>query len=70
VCCYDTVPVTYIGAVLCSKAPFHLSRRGWGEFPVRIQLHFRDGVTKSVDIIHKLTVCVTGMTQCCVLLDE
>jgi len=43
----------------CSHAPFHLTRRGWGEFPVRVQLHFRDGITKSVDIIHKLTVCCT-----------
>ena len=42
-----------------SHAPFHLTRRGWGEFPVRVQLHFRDGVTKSVDIIHKLTVRYT-----------
>jgi len=43
--------------VVYSEAPFHLTRRGWGEFPVRVQLHFRDGVTKSVDVIHKLTVC-------------
>ncbi|CAG9794138.1 unnamed protein product [Diatraea saccharalis] len=23
-----------------SKAPFHISRRGWGEFPARLELHF------------------------------
>ena len=43
--------------MVLSRSPFHLTRRGWGEFPVRVQLHFRDGVTKSIDIIHKLTVC-------------
>ena len=48
--------VMCVGIKLCSQAPFHLTRRGWGEFPVRVQLHFRDGVTKSIDIIHKLTV--------------
>jgi len=45
-----------VSSVLCRRAPFHLTRRGWGEFPVRVQLHFKDGVTKSIDIIHKLTV--------------
>jgi hypothetical protein len=34
--------------------PFHLTRRGWGEFPVRVQLHLRDG--KKVDVIHNLKV--------------
>lgn len=34
--------------------PFHLSRRGWGEFPVRVQLHFYDQRNKRVDIIHQL----------------
>jgi len=58
------VPVMSVGMMLCSHAPFHLTRRGWGEFPVRVQLYFRDGVTKSVDIIHKLTVCYVN----CVLL--
>ena len=26
--------------VMHSQAPFHLTRRGWGEFLVRVQLHF------------------------------
>ena len=37
-----------------SKQPFHLTRRGWGEFPVRVQLHFLDPRNKRVDIIHEL----------------
>uniref|UniRef100_A0A8C5GJ27 YEATS domain-containing protein 2 n=1 Tax=Gouania willdenowi TaxID=441366 RepID=A0A8C5GJ27_GOUWI len=34
--------------------PFHLTRRGWGEFPVRIQIHFKDTRNKRIDIIHQL----------------
>ncbi|CAI9724920.1 domain-containing 2-like [Octopus vulgaris] len=43
--------------------PFHLSRRGWGEFPVRVQLHFHDQRNKRVDIIHhlKLDRTYTGL---------
>ncbi|KAM9790179.1 YEATS domain-containing protein 2 isoform 1-T1 [Syngnathus typhle] len=37
-----------------SEPPFHLTRRGWGEFPVRIQIHFKDHRNKRVDIIHQL----------------
>ncbi|KAF3858354.1 hypothetical protein F7725_011555 [Dissostichus mawsoni] len=37
-----------------SEAPFHLTRRGWGEFPVRIQIHFNDPRNKRIDIIHQL----------------
>ncbi|XP_072330857.1 YEATS domain-containing protein 2 isoform X2 [Scyliorhinus torazame] len=37
-----------------SEPPFHLTRRGWGEFPVRIQVHFRDLRNKRIDIIHQL----------------
>lgn len=37
-----------------SQAPFHLTRRGWGEFPVRVQLHFKDPRNKKLDIIHNL----------------
>ncbi|XP_066264964.1 YEATS domain-containing protein 2-like [Branchiostoma lanceolatum] len=37
-----------------SEPPFHLTRRGWGEFPVRVQLHFVDPRHKKVDIIHQL----------------
>ncbi|CAL9688773.1 unnamed protein product [Knipowitschia caucasica] len=37
-----------------SEPPFHLTRRGWGEFPVRIQIHFNDPRNKRVDIIHQL----------------
>lgn len=37
-----------------SEHPFHLTRRGWGEFPVRIQIHFKDPRNKRIDIIHQL----------------
>lgn len=39
-----------------SEPPFHLTRRGWGEFPVRIQIHFKDPRNKRIDIIHQLKV--------------
>ncbi|XP_075425605.1 YEATS domain-containing protein 2 isoform X2 [Ascaphus truei] len=37
-----------------SEPPFHLTRRGWGEFPVRVQIHFEDSQNKRIDIIHSL----------------
>lgn len=39
-----------------TEAPFHLVRKGWGEFPLRVQLHFRDRWNKPVDVIHNLKV--------------
>jgi transcription initiation factor IIF auxiliary subunit len=36
------------------EPPYHLTRRGWGEFPVRVQLHFRHAQNKPVDVIHHL----------------
>ncbi|GFS06930.1 YEATS domain-containing protein 2 [Elysia marginata] len=46
-----------------SSPPFHLTRRGWGEFPVRVQLHFVDPRNKKLDIIHhlKLDKTFTGL---------
>lgn len=44
--------------MFCSEPPFHLTRRGWGEFPVRIQIHFKDPRNKRIDIIHQLKVCL------------
>ncbi|KAL0111521.1 hypothetical protein PUN28_013018 [Cardiocondyla obscurior] len=43
--------------------PFHLSRRGWGEFPLRVQLHFKNALNKPMDIIHhlKLDRTYTGL---------
>ncbi|PSN53604.1 YEATS domain-containing protein 2, partial [Blattella germanica] len=43
--------------------PFHLSRRGWGEFPVRVQIHFTQSQNKPVDLIHhlKLDRTYTGL---------
>ena len=45
------------------ECPFQLTRRGWGEFPVRVQLHFCDSRNKKVDIIHhlKLDKTYTGL---------
>ena len=39
-----------------AKPPFHLTRYGWGEFPVRVQLEFTDKCNKHVDIIHNLVL--------------
>ncbi|KAG8580606.1 hypothetical protein GDO81_007360 [Engystomops pustulosus] len=36
------------------EPPFHLTRRGWGEFPVRVQIHFKESQNKRIDIIHNL----------------
>uniref|UniRef100_A0A8C9TKX1 YEATS domain-containing protein 2 n=1 Tax=Scleropages formosus TaxID=113540 RepID=A0A8C9TKX1_SCLFO len=46
-----------------SEPPFHLTRRGWGEFPVRVQIHFKDPRNKRIDIIHhlKLDRTYTGL---------
>ncbi|XP_040204907.1 YEATS domain-containing protein 2 isoform X3 [Rana temporaria] len=45
------------------EPPFHLTRRGWGEFPVRVQIHFKDSQNKRIDIIHnlKLDKTYTGL---------
>ncbi|XP_062337009.1 YEATS domain-containing protein 2 isoform X1 [Osmerus eperlanus] len=45
------------------ESQFHLTRRGWGEFPVRIQIHFKDPRNKRIDIIHhlKLDRTYTGL---------
>ncbi|XP_049271860.1 YEATS domain-containing protein 2 [Rhipicephalus sanguineus] len=37
-----------------TEPPFQVQRKGWGEFPLRVQLHFHDRWTKHVDIIHQL----------------
>eukprot|EP01129_Flabellula_baltica_P017035 TRINITY_DN9314_c0_g1_i1.p1 TRINITY_DN9314_c0_g1~~TRINITY_DN9314_c0_g1_i1.p1 ORF type:complete len:817 (+),score=152.19 TRINITY_DN9314_c0_g1_i1:177-2453(+) len=34
--------------------PFQITRVGWGEFPIRIQLHFVDPKNKPINIIHQL----------------
>ena len=46
----------HLSLLNCSDPPFHLIRRGWGVFPVRVQLEFLDKRNKSVDIIHNLKV--------------
>jgi len=46
-----------------TQAPFHLIRRGWGEFPIRIQLHFINPNQRPVDIIHNLKLDKTKTGQ-------
>nr|CAB3267821.1 YEATS domain-containing protein 2 [Phallusia mammillata] len=61
-----------------TEAPFHLTRRGWGEFPIRVQLHFCDPRNRRIDIIHNLKLDRTytglqtlgGETVCEVELDR
>lgn len=44
------------------QPPFQIVRRGWGEFPIRVQLFFQDEKNKPVNIVHilKLTISRTG----------
>ncbi|KAF7282460.1 hypothetical protein GWI33_002636 [Rhynchophorus ferrugineus] len=37
-----------------SQPPYHLSRRGWGEFPLKVQIFFKSTRNKPVEIIHNL----------------
>ncbi len=34
--------------------PFQLIRKGWGEFPVHVQIHFKDSRNKRIDLNHQL----------------
>ncbi|CAG9858380.1 unnamed protein product [Phyllotreta striolata] len=36
------------------ESPFHLSRRGWGEFPLRVQIFFKCSLNKPISIVHNL----------------
>ena len=42
--------------VRITNPPFHLTRLGWGEFPIRVQLEFCDRRNKPSDIIHNLVL--------------
>lgn len=42
-----------------TSPPFQLVRRGWGEFPIRIRVHFHNPLNKAVDILHHLVLDVT-----------
>lgn len=43
--------------VTLHEQPFTLERPAWGEFPVRIQLHFHDAArNKPVDLYHQLSI--------------
>lgn len=49
--------------VKVTRPPFHLTRLGWGEFPVRVQLEFTDSRNKPVDVIHNLVLDRTHTGQ-------
>ena len=49
--------------VRVASPPFHLTRLGWGEFPVRVQLEFCDRSNKPIDIIHNLVLDRTRTGQ-------
>ncbi|PIO31548.1 hypothetical protein AB205_0072630 [Aquarana catesbeiana] len=57
------VKKTLVVGNVSREPPFHLTRRGWGEFPVRVQIHFKDSQNKRIDIIHnlKLDKTYTGL---------
>lgn len=50
--------------VECTEFPFQIIRRGWGQFPVRVQLHFHTG-DKPQNIYHNLLLDknYTGLQQ-------
>ncbi|CAG2066367.1 unnamed protein product, partial [Timema podura] len=62
----EALPTSYsVTPVEMRSHPFHLCRRGWGEFPVRIQVHFTHHLNKPVDLIHhlKLDRSYTGLQR-------
>lgn len=68
---------SHISLYLINRSPpFQLIRRGWGEFPVHVQIHFKDARNKRVDINHQLKLDWTqtglqtfgGETSCIVRL--
>jgi len=42
--------------------PFQITRLGWGEFPVRVELIFSDPKNKPINIIHPLKFDYSEMT--------
>ncbi|XP_060524597.1 uncharacterized protein LOC132701004 [Cylas formicarius] len=42
-----------------NEPPFHLSRRGWGEFPLRVQIFFKSATNKPIDVVHHLKLSKT-----------
>lgn len=49
--------------VQVNSPPFNLTRFGWGEFPVRVQLLFHNSRHKPIDIIHNLKLDRTRTGQ-------
>ena len=46
-----------------TSPPFQLVRRGWGEFPIRLQITFHNPLNKPVDVIHHLALDRTKTGQ-------
>ena len=42
-----------------TSPPFQLVRRGWGEFLIRIRVHFHNPLNRAVDILHHLVLDFT-----------
>eukprot|EP01080_Neovahlkampfia_damariscottae_P000454 gene454-6865_t len=40
--------------VILNSIPFHVSRRGYGDFPVKVQIFFKNPKNKMVEIVHPL----------------
>jgi len=62
---HDVIEIKYVHKFITFKffltlfireSPFHLSRRGWGEFPVRVQIHFLNPQNRPIDVIHQLVL--------------
>ena len=60
----NVIKVIYLFSIYeYSSHPFHVTRRGWGEFPLRVQVIFHNPLCKPINIIHhlKLDKSYTGL---------
>lgn len=46
-----------------TSAPFELSRPSWGEFPVRLQIHFWDSRNQPLEIVHFVRVLTVSSSK-------
>ena len=53
---YKPNSVVDVVAPNASTGSFELTRSGWGEFPVRVQLHFWDPRNKPIELVHFLRI--------------
>lgn len=47
------------------QPPYQITRLGWGEFPLRVQIHFVDPKNKPINIIHELKLEKTQINIVC-----